>query len=844
MKKSRKVSARTSYNMLPDYPYAVEVTGDSDGRRQKVQYVKSESIGASGRFDSETASEDSCSLKRKSINLNSAGQKMDALGVPTYVIAVSQMSRSEKMELRKKLKLELDQVRSAAHRIEELQLTSSGSVPTVSDGHISRLANSCPGGIPGKSVIGPGAVHASVLCQKDSGFCRQSSFASDGSKGVLRSLGKEKRTPKANQLYLNSEYVSGNDKMAQKSKVGTIGVKRGLLGRFESKDLKRQKMDPVQRKTVAEYMNQCADTLKKLRTHKFSWVFNEPVDPVKLNIPDYFQIITRPMDLGTIQSKLDKDLYNTPMEFAEDVRLTFANAMKYNPPGNDVHYMAVNMSQFFEGKWKIIEQKLAGEEVYRKLTQDVQLIPTKKQQCSNKNTETRNKPKVQPPNSAPLSDIPSQQKPKVEKCKRPMSFNEKKKLSQDLEQLPDEMPVPIITFLKEHTGGLNQNEDEIEVDIDAFDDDSLWELQNLVSNCLKEIGQGTRNAQAPAGLPNPEPVNARVGSLLESQPTKVVQQGGDLGDEYVDVGGDEMPATNFPSVDIEKDTAAVSIKCSSSSSSSSDSGSSSSDSDSGSSSGSESDADEAHSTDAPLKESVESGADCEERGNSDPETTGAKRAVSVLDEENAQPKATVSETDTHQEGESAPPERQVSPDKQIRAALLRSRFAETILKAQEKTLNQGNKGDPEKLRREREQLEKWQREEKARIQAEAKAAEAVRMKAEAEAAAEAKRKREMEREAARLQLQNMERTVEINENNHHILEVLERLRYPTAEHTPSSGDETSPVQSEDAMKAFQLQGENPLELLGLTLKKLDDEEEETTADCAAGNGDVEEGEID
>ena len=42
--------------------------------------------------------------------------------------------------------------------------------------------------------------------------------------------------------------------------------------------------------------------------------------------------------------------------------------------------------------------------------------------------------------------------------------------------------------------------------------------------------------------------------------------GCDPGDESVDVGGDEMPATNFPSVDIEKETTAVSIECSSSSS--------------------------------------------------------------------------------------------------------------------------------------------------------------------------------------------------------------------------------------------------------------------------------------
>jgi hypothetical protein len=79
--------------------------------------------------------------------------------------------------------------------------------------------------------------------------------------------------------------------------------------------VKRQKMNPIQRKTVVEYMSQCPDMLKKLMTHRFGWVFNEPVDPIKLNIPDYFKIITTPMDLGTIRSR-----YSTPMEFDEDVR--------------------------------------------------------------------------------------------------------------------------------------------------------------------------------------------------------------------------------------------------------------------------------------------------------------------------------------------------------------------------------------------------------------------------------------------------------------------------------------------------------------------------------------------
>uniref|UniRef100_A0A9I9E330 Bromodomain-containing protein n=1 Tax=Cucumis melo TaxID=3656 RepID=A0A9I9E330_CUCME len=45
-----------------------------------------------------------------------------------------------------------------------------------------------------------------------------------------------------------------------------------------------------------------------------------------------------------------------------------------------------------------------------------------------------------------------------------------------------------------------------------------------------------------------------------------------------------------------------------------------------------------------------------------------------------------------------------------RAALLRNRFADTILKAREKALEKGDKRDPEKVRMEREELERQQRE--------------------------------------------------------------------------------------------------------------------------------------
>lgn len=39
--------------------------------------------------------------------------------------------------------------------------------------------------------------------------------------------------------------------------------------------------------------------------HKFAWPFHTPVDPVRLGLPDYFDVIKEPMDMSLIKKKLD-----------------------------------------------------------------------------------------------------------------------------------------------------------------------------------------------------------------------------------------------------------------------------------------------------------------------------------------------------------------------------------------------------------------------------------------------------------------------------------------------------------------------------------------------------------
>lgn len=131
--------------------------------------------------------------------------------------------------------------------------------------------------------------------------------------------------------------------------------KRGSPGNIEDQKEKRQKID-------RKVSQRCATILKSLTSHPYGWVFSKPVDPVALNIPDYFTIISQPMDLGTIKSKLGKNIYSGIEEFAADVRLTFSNAMTYNPPSNDVHLMAKELNKIFDRKWKDMDKKWKCED--------------------------------------------------------------------------------------------------------------------------------------------------------------------------------------------------------------------------------------------------------------------------------------------------------------------------------------------------------------------------------------------------------------------------------------------------------------------------------------------------
>ncbi|XP_071392193.1 bromodomain testis-specific protein [Centroberyx affinis] len=87
--------------------------------------------------------------------------------------------------------------------------------------------------------------------------------------------------------------------------------------------------------------------VRALWKHHFSWPFRQPVDAVALHLPDYYAIITNPMDLGTIKKRLQNNYYWKGLECIQDFNAMFTNCYMYNRPTDDIVYMAQNLEKLF-----------------------------------------------------------------------------------------------------------------------------------------------------------------------------------------------------------------------------------------------------------------------------------------------------------------------------------------------------------------------------------------------------------------------------------------------------------------------------------------------------------------
>lgn len=259
----------------------------------------------------------------------------------------------------------------------------------------------------------------------------------------------------------------------------------------------------------------CYEILQQVKKHPWAWPFAQPVDVEGLGIPDYLIIIKNPMDLGTVQQKLTTGQYPTVYDFANDMRLIWHNCKLYNQPGSDVVKMAEALQTVFEEKFKKVvdevespnnasakmrEMQAQMREMQAKIDNLSSTPPNGQYQLENLPPGMIATPAqpIQPSSSRARSgrggrksvgsargSRKSQQQPVVDS--RPMTFEEKKELSELIGKLNNDQLARVVEIIQLHAPRddyASQTETEIEIDLDQLDAVTLRELERFSKESL------------------------------------------------------------------------------------------------------------------------------------------------------------------------------------------------------------------------------------------------------------------------------------------------------------------------------------------------------------------------
>jgi len=106
----------------------------------------------------------------------------------------------------------------------------------------------------------------------------------------------------------------------------------------------------------------CYMLLQKIFELDHSALFREPIE-----YPDYYNHISHPMDLSTVEDNLLNDAYSSIDEFANDMNLIWNNAITYNSPTH-IKKAANQLSNIFQRNFSELKKSLmATDKVYNRV---------------------------------------------------------------------------------------------------------------------------------------------------------------------------------------------------------------------------------------------------------------------------------------------------------------------------------------------------------------------------------------------------------------------------------------------------------------------------------------------
>uniref|UniRef100_A0A7N4PIM4 Bromodomain containing 3 n=1 Tax=Sarcophilus harrisii TaxID=9305 RepID=A0A7N4PIM4_SARHA len=270
---------------------------------------------------------------------------------------------------------------------------------------------------------------------------------------------------------------------------------------------------------LSEHLKYCDSILKEMLSKKhaaYAWPFYKPVDAEALELHDYHDIIKHPMDLSTVKKKMDSREYQDAQGFAADIRLMFSNCYKYNPPDHEVVAMArklqlkavheqlaalsqapVNKPKKKKEKKEKEKKKKDKEKEKEKEKHKVKAEEEKKAKVAQPTKQTQQK--KAPAKKANSTTTASRQPKKggkqtsasydsdEEEEGLPMTYDEKRQLSLDINRLPGEKLGRVVHIIQSREPSLrDSNPDEIEIDFETLKPTTLRELERYVKSCLQK----------------------------------------------------------------------------------------------------------------------------------------------------------------------------------------------------------------------------------------------------------------------------------------------------------------------------------------------------------------------
>ncbi|KAK2820001.1 histone acetyltransferase [Arthroderma sp. PD_2] len=92
------------------------------------------------------------------------------------------------------------------------------------------------------------------------------------------------------------------------------------------------------------HYNELRRFLNHIQNHKHAWPFINPVN--KDEVPDYYNVIASPMDLSTMEERLEADFYTAPKDMVSDLKLMFSNCRQYNDATTVYTKCAVQLEKY------------------------------------------------------------------------------------------------------------------------------------------------------------------------------------------------------------------------------------------------------------------------------------------------------------------------------------------------------------------------------------------------------------------------------------------------------------------------------------------------------------------